>query len=54
MKARFSFFSIFVLLFSLAISGQHQNRAVTIHDIQFTNDPGGESPYNGDTVTVKK
>lgn len=39
-------------IIALNAFGQNQNREISIHDIQFTTDPYGESPYNGNTVEI--
>jgi len=52
MKTLSKLLSLISIFLVLTASGQYQNRAVTIYDIQYTEDPYGDSPYLNNTVTV--
>ncbi|MGC9362751.1 MAG: metallophosphoesterase, partial [Candidatus Syntrophosphaera sp.] len=44
------FLSVLALVFAFGLGAQE---VLTCHDVQYTTDPGGASPYSGDVVTVE-
>lgn len=44
------FLSVLALVFAFGLGAQE---VLTCHDVQYTTDPGGASPYQGDVVTVE-
>jgi len=44
------FLSVLALVFTFGLAAQE---VLTCHDVQYTDDPGGASPYSGEVVTVE-